>query len=313
MDVKNFLLTDLIPYEKNPRKNDGAVDAVAKSIEEFGFKVPIVIDKDNVIICGHTRLKAAQKLELKSVPCIIADDLSPEKIKAFRLADNKVSELALWDDAFLVEELNDLNVFNIDMSDFGFDISEVGKRQKSWARTEKYCDLKKKIKLHSNGAVICSTLYEVGKKGIPIDKIKENPNNVPLFADNLVDFLEHVLGSNLSKGDWCLCTTPRRRHREFHFSTEICKAAAKTLNLPFYEDAFSAKNRNRIKPEFIMEKNPKENNVIVYDDVVTTCETIRTVRQLLIDAGHIPFLVVGIRNITMHEGEKNDVSTKKRN
>lgn len=302
MDVKNFLLTDLIPYEKNPRNNDSAVDAVAKSIEQFGFKVPIVIDADNIVVCGHTRLKAAQKLGLESVPCIVADDLSPEKIKAFRLADNKVSELALWDEAFLIEELNDLER-SIDMTDFGFDISDVGKRQKSWARTEKYCDLKKKIKLHSNGAVICSTLYEVGKKGIPIAQIKENPNNVPLFADNFVDYLKHVLGNNLSKGDWCLCTTPRRRHKEgFHFSTEICKAAAKILNLPFYEDAFAAVNRTRIEPEFIMEKNPKETNVIVYDDVITTGETIRTVRQLLIDAGHIPFLVVGIRNITMQKG-----------
>ena len=302
MDIKDIAISELIPYEKNPRKNDSAVDAVANSIKQFGFKVPIVIGKDNVIVCGHTRLKAAQKLGLESVPVMVADDLTTEQIKAFRLADNKVSELASWDDAFLIEELNDLAMFDIDMTDFGFDISDVGKRQKSWARTEKYCDLKKKIKLHSNGAVICSTLYEVGKKGIPINEIKENQNNVPLFADNLVDYLEHVLGSNLFKGDWCLCTTPRRRHKEgFHFSTEICKAAAKILNLPFYEDAFSAVNRTRIEPEFIMEKNPAETNVIVYDDVVSTGETIRTVRQLLLDAGHVPFLVVGIKNVAVQK------------
>ena len=92
MDVKNFPLADIKPYEKNPRKNDSAVDAVANSIKEFGFKVPVVIDADNVIVCGHTRFKAAQKLGLESVPCIIADDLSPEQIKAFRLADNKVAD-----------------------------------------------------------------------------------------------------------------------------------------------------------------------------------------------------------------------------
>lgn len=72
MDVKNFRLDELKPYEKNPRKNDNAVDAVAKSIEQFGFKIPLVIDADNVIICGHTRYKAAQKLHLESVPCIVA-------------------------------------------------------------------------------------------------------------------------------------------------------------------------------------------------------------------------------------------------
>lgn len=90
-------IDDLTPYENNPRLNDGAVDAVAKSIEEFGFKVPIVIDKDGVIVAGHTRLKAAKQLAINEVPCIIADDLSDEELKAFRLADNKVSELAEWD------------------------------------------------------------------------------------------------------------------------------------------------------------------------------------------------------------------------
>lgn len=111
-------IDELIPYENNPRNNDGAVEAVAKSIKEFGFKVPIVIDKEGVIAAGHTRLKAAKELGLKEVPCVIADDLTPEKIKAFRLADNKVSELAEWDLFSLENELQDIP--NIDMKEFGF-------------------------------------------------------------------------------------------------------------------------------------------------------------------------------------------------
>lgn len=79
---------DLKPYDKNPRKNAKAVDAVAESIRQFGFKVPIVIDKDNVIVCGHTRWKASKKLGLEEVPCVVASDLTKEQIKAFRLADN---------------------------------------------------------------------------------------------------------------------------------------------------------------------------------------------------------------------------------
>ena len=122
MDVIEKKLKDIKPYEKNPRKNDGAVDAVANSIEQFGFRVPVVIDKDGVIVCGHTRYKAAKKLGLKTVPCVIADDLTEEQIKAYRLADNKVSELAEWDIDLLGEELDD--IFDIDMSDFGFDLSE---------------------------------------------------------------------------------------------------------------------------------------------------------------------------------------------
>ena len=122
MDIVEKKLADIKPYEKNPRKNDNAVDTVANSIKEFGFKVPIVIDKDNVIVCGHTRYKASKKLGLEVVPCVIADDLTEEQIKAYRLADNKVSELAEWDIDLLGEELD--GIFDIDMSDFGFDLSE---------------------------------------------------------------------------------------------------------------------------------------------------------------------------------------------
>ena len=122
MDIVEKKLADIKPYEKNPRNNDNAVDEVANSISSFGFKVPIVIDKDNVIVCGHTRYKASKKLGLEIVPCVIADDLTEEQIKAYRLADNKVSELAEWDIDLLGEELGD--IFDIDMSDFGFDLSE---------------------------------------------------------------------------------------------------------------------------------------------------------------------------------------------
>lgn len=114
----------LIPYANNPRLNDNAVDAVAASIKEFGFKVPIVVDGENVIINGHTRPKAAHKLGLKQVPVIVADDLTPEQVKAFRLADNKTGELAQWDMAKLGIELEGIG--EIDMGEFGFDIDFGG-------------------------------------------------------------------------------------------------------------------------------------------------------------------------------------------
>ena len=118
--IENIRVADLIPYEKNPRKNDSAVDAAAASIREFGFKVPIIVDGENVIVCGHTRLKVAKKLKLASVPCIRADDLTEEQIKAFRLADNKTAELAEWDLDLLQGELT--GIADLDMSSFGFDI-----------------------------------------------------------------------------------------------------------------------------------------------------------------------------------------------
>lgn len=112
-------INELKPYEKNPRKNDKAVEAVARSIDEFGFKVPCVIDADGTLITGHTRFKAAKKRGIEKIPCIVADDLSEEQIRAFRLADNKVSELAEWDFNKLDKELEE--ILNIDMEGFGFE------------------------------------------------------------------------------------------------------------------------------------------------------------------------------------------------
>lgn len=124
MDKKIEMLPtgSLKPYDKNPRKNDSAVDAVANSIREFGFKQPIVVDKDMVIIVGHTRWKAAKKLGLKEVPVIVADDLSEEQAKAYRIADNSTGEIAEWDDNLLEYELESIDDY--DMSDFGLDPDE---------------------------------------------------------------------------------------------------------------------------------------------------------------------------------------------
>ena len=120
MEIKMIKVEEIKPYEKNPRINDEAVEYVANSIKEFGFKVPIVVDKNNVIVAGHTRYKASKTLGLDEVPCIVADDLNEEQIKAYRLADNKVSEKAMWDYELLNLEL--LDIPNIEMSDFGFDL-----------------------------------------------------------------------------------------------------------------------------------------------------------------------------------------------
>lgn len=135
MKTIELTLDKIKPYDKNPRYNDGAVDAVARSIEEFGFQQPLVLDKDNVIIVGHTRYKAAQKLQLETVPCIIADNLTEEQVRAYRLADNKVGELAKWDFELLQQELDD--VIDLDMSDFGFDMEPV---DIDWAKVEELSD-----------------------------------------------------------------------------------------------------------------------------------------------------------------------------
>ena len=123
MEIIYKNIDELIPYENNPRLNDEAVEYVKNSIKEFGFKIPVVIDKDNVIIAGHTRIKASKELGINDIPCIIADDLTEEQVKAFRLADNKVAEKSMWDYTKLDEELD--SILDIDMSIFDFNTDGI--------------------------------------------------------------------------------------------------------------------------------------------------------------------------------------------
>ena len=118
-NIEVLSIGDLKPYEKNPRRNDEAVQYVVNSIKEFGFKVPIIIDSENVIVAGHTRYKAAKELGMTEVPCVRADDLTDEQVKAYRLVDNKTAEMAGWDYNILGEELG--TVLEMDMSQFGFE------------------------------------------------------------------------------------------------------------------------------------------------------------------------------------------------
>lgn len=108
---------ELIPYAKNPRHNQRAIEPVATSIEAFGFKVPVIIDEKNEIVAGHTRVAAAKKLNIKAIPCIVADDLSEEQVKAFRLADNRAAEFASWNQDLLLEELDDLKDVSIEIQE----------------------------------------------------------------------------------------------------------------------------------------------------------------------------------------------------
>ncbi len=125
MQIQTKPITDIHPYEKNPRFNDNAVEAVAKSIKEFGFQQPIVVDKDFVIIVGHTRLKAAERLGLTEVPVVVADNLTPEQVQAYRIADNKTGEIAEWNYDLLPLEIKDLQDADFDLSLLGFDTGEL--------------------------------------------------------------------------------------------------------------------------------------------------------------------------------------------
>jgi ParB-like chromosome segregation protein Spo0J len=116
MKVEMMQIDKRIPYARNPRRNDAAVDAVAASIKEFGFRQPIVVDEDMVILVGHTRFKAARKLGLQEVPVHVATGLADAQKKAYRIADNRLNEIAEWDNDLLELELEDLRMADFDLA-----------------------------------------------------------------------------------------------------------------------------------------------------------------------------------------------------
>src|SRR5690242_11545177 len=124
MHIELRKLAEITPYDKNPRHNDSAVDAVARSIKEFGFRQPIVVDEHGVVVVGHTRLKAALKLGMTEVPVHVAVGLTPEQAKAYCIADNKTATLADWDQELLVQELVELQSMDVDLDTLGFSVEE---------------------------------------------------------------------------------------------------------------------------------------------------------------------------------------------
>lgn len=193
MNIIEMNVEELIPYENNPRKNDDAVEKVALSISAFGFKVPIVIDSNNVIVTGHTRLKAAKKLGITKVPCIKADDLTDEQIKAFRLADNKVAEFSQWDEEKLMKELDELG--EIDMSLYGFDFPADEEEEKD--EDDTYTD----------------------KTNIPqYDIVGENPDlNELIDEEKTNELLEEIENSDLSWEEKDFLRKAASRHLVFNY------------------------------------------------------------------------------------------------
>ena len=196
-------VSELVPYEKNPRKiSEEAINAVAESIKEFGFKNPILIDKNNVIIAGHTRRLASLKLGLEEVPCVVVDDLSPQQIKALRLADNKTNELAEWDIGELDLELEGL--LDMDMERFGFDLPELDEptevvEDEVPEEVETRCKLGDIWKL-GNHRLVCGDSTDVNV----IDRLMDGVKADMVFCDppyGMKKESEGVLNDNLNFDD----------------------------------------------------------------------------------------------------------------
>ncbi len=288
-------INKLKPYKNNPRKiPTPAVDAVCQAIKDVGFRRPIDILPDGTIINGHGRYKAARKLGMTEVPCIICDDLDEKQIRKWRIEDNKTGEFSVWDADKLALELEDLDFGNADF--FSFDFEKDLNKQKKWEESKKLCDLKDKVALKKANGIYYQSLYKSGKEGKPLKEIKVEENTW-MFADSALEYLRGALGENLSNGDWCILTTPRRRHMgEFHFATAVCQIMANALGIPFYPDALICMNHNRTHPIFELQVLPEQKNILLYDDILTTGCTVKASRDLLTEAGYTVYTLVSIDN-----------------
>ena len=190
MKIENLKINEIKPYKNNARKNDKAVEIVKKSIKEFGFRNPIILDKNNEIIAGHTRLKAAQELEMKTIPCIRAEDLTEDQVKAFRIMDNKSTEFAEWDQDLLKEEFTELDENEFDLELTGFDLREVGDilddneiEDDGFVEVDAYERAKNKTKIQ------LGEIYLLGDHRLMCGDATEKSNIDKLMAQNKADMV----------------------------------------------------------------------------------------------------------------------------
>lgn len=202
MDIKQIPITDVVPYDKNPRNNDDAVESTANSIKEFGWQQPIVVDKNNIIIVGHTRLKAAEKLKLETVPVLVAENLSEEQVKAYRLADNKTGELADWDMALLNEELE--GIAELDMDDFGFELAED---------SEEVVDDDFDVEVPDDPTSKLGQIYQLGNHRLMVGDSTDTKQVEALMGGQQADLLVTDPPYNVALGMGGSVDEARKRHR----------------------------------------------------------------------------------------------------
>ena len=168
-------------------------------------------------------------------------------------------------------------------------------KRKGWDKTvEARCDFTPRPRLTRRSGLFFLSYWQKSIYGRTLTEIKADDSMVPFFAKTMASYASEVIGPALSKGDWCIITTPKRRHREKNFASMVCDELARLLGIPFHDDVVEAKNRARIDPVFTLVKQVSEPNIIIYDDILTGGTTLYTTANLFPDRNLL--LVVGINN-----------------
>lgn len=298
----------LRPYEKNTKiHGDEQIEKLCRSIQEFGFINPVLIDGDMNVIAGHGRLIAAKRLGMKTVPCLTVDGLTDSQRKAYIIADNRLSEYSEWNMEMVAEEISGLSMGDFDFLDFQFDAPEFDgagefeyepkEKGTKWTTRGAKCDMKLNVAARTKGGHWYTSLHAVSKDGLTLEEIKNDKKCERQLVDELTGYIKGALGGNLAGNGWAMITTGRRRHRDgYHFATEVTRKAAKKLKIPFYEDAIGCGNANRLKPALEIRTKPEEKNLILFDDIITTGTTAGRTMELLEREGYTVITIIGIRN-----------------
>ena len=315
-------ITQLRHDKKNFNKGtDEGKQMMEQSFRQHGAGRSILLDKDNNIIAGNKSTSAAKKSGIKKVRVIETDgteliavkrtdiSIDSKEGREMALLDNRTAQVNLaWDEVELASVGTEIEGF--DANDFGFDLQldeieppkltdvlrEDMKKRSSWGKAKDYkepcCDLSDHLQLHKRDCFYYICSYHNTPTGIPISEVNTEPN-VELFARKAEEVVRGIVQLRDTK-DWCIITTPKRRHKEKNFASMVATQLAKLLKIPFHDDTMEAKGRDRINPDFTLVKDIPEHNVILYDDILTTGSTIRACVHLLATKNIV--CVIGIDN-----------------
>lgn len=295
MEIVYRDLSTIKPNPKNPRKpKPNAIVELAESIKNnpdyFEARPILLSDRTGelVIVGGERRSEAARYLEMEQVPTILIPNLTEERENELMILDNVHS--GVWDtakiDKFFKEHINKLDAKTK---------AEITNQRKGWTKGElEKCNLVKILQFHELKDFCFLSIFRKSNDGETFMEIKSNPQNVSIFAKEIYSVIEKTIGGE----EMAIVTPPKRRNKEFNFSTEISKQIVIFAKgkIKFYEDALICESRQRINPDFHIVKVPKEKNIILLDDIFTTGSTIRATRELLIKERKNVFCIIGIYN-----------------
>lgn len=287
------------PRITNPAKLDKLVESIKQDPEMLqlrGLLVYPIEDGKYITIGGNMRLQALKRLGFDDVPCIIIPKETPvEKLRNYIIKDN--GDFGDWDYKALLDgwDAVELQEWAIDIPQFEEQPQE--KKRAGWNSAsnsqESVCDLKDCIGWHPKRDFSFISCFKKSEQGYPLSTIKADFSNVGLFADAALNVIRRVIGLH-HNDDWALLTTPKRRHKETNFAESVCLVIAEKLGIPFYRDAITAKTRQRINPQFTLNVDIQEHNIIVFDDILTTGATLDAVNKLLPSKNCLN--IIGINN-----------------